>query len=256
MTPQELFAEGRLAEAIELQDAAAGDPAGRLFLVQLFLFAGRLADARSHLALIDADDPGWPDLARTFLRLIRAERRRTGGRRPLVRPEPPPPHARRRWLAVRALREARPDDAVRLIDRADAVAPEVRGFLDGREFEDLRDADDRFASVLEGFVGGEYLWFPWEGIRSVRLEPANYARDRLFRPATVRLTDGGTFAAHVPLVYPNSHAADGVFATGLETDFVCPDGGPTRCVGGKLLLVGDGAEVPLADVTMIEIRPA
>jgi type VI secretion system protein ImpE len=255
MNPHELFAEGRLADALSAQEAAAtDDPAERLFLVQLLMFAGRLADARSQLALIDSDDPTWPELARTFLRLLRAEHRRSGGRRPVVRPEPAPPHAVRRWKAIRAIREARPDDAVRLIDRADAASPDVRGFLDGMEFDRLRDADDRFASVLEGFVGGEYLWFPWEGIRTVRLERAKYARDRLFRPAEVRLADGTAFPTHVPLVYPRSHVADGVFATGLETDYVCPDGGPTRCIGGKLLLVGDGAEVPLADVTMIEIK--
>lgn len=257
MTPHELFDEGRLADAAEAQEAAAAtDPAERLVLVQFLMFAGRLADARSHLSVIDSDDPGWPDLARLFLRLMRAERRRASGRRPIVRPEPAPLHVVRRWKAIRAIREARPDDAVRLIDRADAASPEVRGFLDGQEFDRLRDADDRSASVLEAFLGGEYVWFPWEGIRSVRLEPAKYYRDRLFRPAEVRLADGTPFAAHVPLVYPRSHTADGAFATGHATDYVCPDGGPTRCVGGKLLLVGDEAEVPLADLAMIEIRPA
>ena len=70
----------------------------------------------------------------------------------------------------------------------------------------------------------------------------------------MRLTDGTDYPVHLPLVYPGSHAADGVFAVGLETDHVCPDGGPTRCVGGKLLLVGDEAEVPLAECRMIEIR--
>ena len=41
---------------------------------------------------------------------------------------------------------------------------------------------------------------------------------------------------------------------GTETDLVCPDRGPTRCIGGKLLLVGDGAEIPLAACRMIEVR--
>lgn len=257
MTPQDLFAAGRLADAIAALEAASStDAADRLFLVQLLLFAGRLGEARSHLALIDSDEPGWPDLARNFLDLMRAERRRTVGRCPHFRPESPPPHVRRRWLAMRAIRDGKPELAQRWIDRADTVAPEVRGFLDGQEFDSLRDADDRFASVLEAIVGGESVWFPWEALRSVRLEPAKFARDSLFRPAMVRLHDGAQFAAHIPLVYPHSFAADGEFATGLETDFVCPDGGPTRCIGGKLLLVGDGAEVPLREVTMIEIRSA
>jgi type VI secretion system protein ImpE len=45
-----------------------------------------------------------------------------------------------------------------------------------------------------------------------------------------------------------------VFALGTETDHVCPDNGPTRCIGGKLLLVGEEDEVPLSDCRFIEVR--
>ena len=257
MTPNEAFDAGNLSEAIALQEALASrDPVERLLLVQLLMFAGQLAEARSHLALINSDEPGWPELARSILRLMRAQRRRDAGRRPLIRPEPIPTHAKRRWLAIKAIRDARPDDATRLIDRADASTPDVRGFLDGMEFDRLRDADDRFASVLEAVVGGEPVWFPWEAVRTLRLEPVRHLRDQLVRPAELRLADGSTVPVHIPLVYPRSHEADGAFACGLETDFVCPDGGPARCVGGKLLFVGDGAEHPLAAVRMIEIRGA
>ena len=259
MTPHEAFAEGRLADAVALQEAAVAEQpaesAARLFLVELLAFAGRLDDARSHLALIDSDDPTWPRSARSFRWLLKAERRRSvRTRRPTILPEPIPRHAKRRWLAIRALREGLPEMAVRWTDAAEAVSPDIRGFIDGQAFEGLHDADERFASVLEAFIGGDYVWFPWEAVRRVKLGPAKYALDRLFRPAEVRLRGGADFPVHLPLVYPGSHAADGVFAVGLETDFVCPDGGPTRCVGGKLLIVGDGAEVPLADCRMIEVR--
>jgi type VI secretion system protein ImpE len=258
MTPHDAFAAGHLADAVALQEDTVADrpadPAARLFLVELLAFAGRLADARTHLALIDSDDPAWPASARAFRRLFRAERRRSElVRRPTILPEPAPRHAKCRWRAVQSLRDGDPEAAVRWTDRADAAAPEVRGFLDGQEFAGLRDADDRFAAVLEAVVGGEYVWFPWEAVRRVKLGPAKYTLDRLFRPAEVRLADGSDSPVHLPLVYPGSHAADGVFAVGLETDHVCPDDGPTRCVGGKLLLVGD-AEVPLAGCRMIEIR--
>jgi len=265
MTPQQLFAEGRLAEAVARQVAAVADrpddPAARLFLVELLAFAGRPRDAADHLREIRSDDPGWPASARSFRRLLRAEwRRSVAGRRPVVLPGPVPRHAKYRWRAVRALRgggfrEPDPAEAVRWVDRADAVTPEVGGFLDGQPFDGLRDADDRFASVLEAVVGGDYVWFPWEAVRRVRLAPANYALDRLLRPAEVRLRDGTEYPAHLPLVYPGSHEADGVFAVGLDADRVCPDGGPVRCVGGKLLLAGDEAdEVPLAECRMIELR--
>ena len=49
---------------------------------------------------------------------------------------------------------------MKCIDAADEVSPESWwGFLDGQEFEGLRDADDRFGSILEVFLGGEYFWF-------------------------------------------------------------------------------------------------
>lgn len=258
MTPQQAFLEGRLAEAVELQEAVvSGEPAAaaaRLALIELLLFAGQLDEARSHLAILSSDDPAWPDTARMFRRLLRAERRRSHRiRRPLVLVEPSPDHVRARWLAVRSLRDGEPDRAVRWIDRADSKCPAIRGFLDGREFAELRDPDDRFASVLEAFVDGEYVWFPWETVSRVKLEPAQFALDRFVRTAAVRLKDGLDLTVQLPLLYPGSHEADGEFAVGLETDRVCPDDGPVRCIGGKLLIV-DEEEVPLSEVTMIEIR--
>lgn len=261
MTPQALFADGRLADAVALQEsivaADPADPAARLFLVELLAFAGRLADATTHLTAIRSDDPVWPASRRAFRQLFRAERQRSvpsvPARRPEILPLPVPAHATSRWLAVRAVNENRPNAAVRYVDNADKTCPDLEGFLDGQEFDSLRDADDRFGSVLEAFAGGRWVWFPWEAVRRVKLELPKYALDRLYRPAEVRLKDGTDRRVHLPLVYPVSHAADGVFAAGLETDRVCPDDGPIRCVGGKLLLAGD-AEVPLSECRMIEIR--
>ena len=260
MTPHDALAEGRLSEAVALQEAAVAaapaDPAARRLLVDLLAFAGRFDDALAHLSEIRSDAPEWPEAERGLHRLFRAERLRSVERRkPAIRPEPPPKHASRRWLAVRSARQARPDDAVKCADAADAVTPELWGFLDGQEFEGIRDADDRFGSVLEAFLGGEYFWFAWESLRKVTLAPAAVLLDQLYRPATLTFKDGTATAVHLPLVYPGSHRAGGEFALGTETDHVCPDGGITRCVGGKLLLVGeDGVEVPLAACRMIELR--
>ena len=259
MTVHDMLAEGRLADAVALQEAAVGaapaDPAARRLLIDLLAFAGRLDDALEHLDRIDTDEPAWPEVARGLHRLFRSERLRTvEGRDPTITPDPPPEHATRRWLAVKALRRARPDAAVKAVDAADAASPVVRGFIDGREFEGLRDADDRYGSVLEAFRGGEYLWVPWEAMRKVVLAPAAALLDQLYRPATITFRDGTTAAVHLPLVYPASYRAEGAFALGTETDHVCPDNGPTRCVGGKLLLVGEDDEVMLSDCRIIEVR--
>jgi type VI secretion system protein ImpE len=258
MTVHDALAEGRLTDAIALQEAAVAaaldDPAARRLLVDLLAFAGRLDETESHLDQLHSEEPDWTDVERNLRRLFRADRVRSDGRKPQIRPEPAPKHASRRWLAIKAIRQARPDDAIRCIDAADAVSPEIRGFINGQEFVGLRDADDRFATVLEAFLGGEYFWFAWETLRKVTLSPAAVLLDQLYRPAVLTLKDGTEHAVHVPMVYPRSHTVDDVFALGSETDHICPDGGPTRCVGGKLLLIGDEDEVPLAECRMIEVR--
>src|SRR5438067_10199522 len=170
MTPRDALADGRLADAITLQEAAVrdrpDDPAARLLLFELDTLAGRLADARDQLRAVHSGDPNWPASRAGFLRLLRAERRRGRGRRPEFLADPPA-HARRRWNAARALRGGDGEAAAAWIDRADAVSPcpYLSGHVDGREFEGLRDTDDRFGSVLEVFLGGEYAWVPLEQLR-------------------------------------------------------------------------------------------
>jgi type VI secretion system protein ImpE len=175
-------------------------------------------------------------------------------REPRILPEPASAHAQYRWRAIQQLHDGKPDDAVESIDAADAISPHLCGFIDGQEFDGMRDADDRFASILEAFLSDEYIWFAWEGLRKVTLAPAITEADRQLRPAIVTLKDGREWQVHLPLVYPDSGNADEAFALGHETDHVCPDNGPTRCIGGKLLLVGDGAEVRLGECRMIEVR--
>jgi protein involved in temperature-dependent protein secretion len=156
--------------------------------------------------------------------------------------------------AIQQLREEKPADAVHSIDAADAASPHQRGFLDGQEFDGLRDADDRFASVLEAFLDGQYHWFAWESIRKVKLAAAEANSDPVDRAAVITLKNGRELVVRLPLVYPDSARAYAEFASGEQTDYVCPDDGPMRCIGGKVLLVGNGAEVRLADCRMIELR--
>jgi type VI secretion system protein ImpE len=259
MTPHDALAEGRLKDAIAIQEAAVvaepSDPAKRRLLIDLLAFAGQFDAALEHLAKIESTEPEWHEIERNFHLLCHSERfRSVEDHKPLFHPETLSKHATQRWLAINAIRQAQPEEAVQHIDAADDTTPEVWGFLDGQEFEGLRDADDRFASILEAFRGGEYHWFAWEAIRKVELAPASVLLDQLYRPATVTMKDNGNFSVHLPLVYPGSYQFDDSFALGTETDHICPDGGPTRCIGGKLLLVGDSAEVPLSECRMIEIR--
>ena len=256
-TPRDALADGRLADAIPLQAAAVraapADPAARLFLAELLALAGRLADARDELLAVASDAPDWPAARRRFVRLLKAEHRRSHRGRPPEFVADPPAHARRRWRVVRAVRAAGWDAAAAAADRADALSPVIAGHLDGREFHGLRDADDRFASVLEVFSGADYLWLPWEAVRRVTLAPPAGALDAAFRPARVRLAGGADADVVLPLLYPGSGAADGAFAAGLDTDWA--EAGGLLCgVGARVLFAGD-EEVPLGEVRQLELRP-
>ena len=138
-------------------------------------------------------------------------------------------------------------------DRADAAAPLVVGHVDGREFEGLRDTDDRFASAFELLVGANYVWLPFEQVRRLTLAPAAGALDAAFRPVQIWLTTGEDVTAVLPLVYPESHTEDGTFAAGQDTDWRTAGGGVTCGVGARVLLAGDD-EVTLAECRQFELR--
>lgn len=255
MTPHDALADGQLDEAVMLQEAvvraAPDDTAARLFLFELLALAGRLLEARDQLRFLASDDPSWPAARRAFLQLLKAEHRRSHlGRRPTFLSEPPP-HAKRRWNATRVLTDFG-SRAAEWVDRADASSPMLCGHIDGREFDGLRDTDDRFGSVLEVFVGPEYVWLPFEHLRRVVLLPAVGVLDTAFRPARVTLADRTELRVAVPLLYPGSHRAGGEFATGLDTDWP-PNPSELACgVGARVLMIGDD-DVVLGECRQLDI---
>lgn len=258
MTPRDALAAGDLTVAVALQqNAVAADPgnaAARLFLFELFAVAGRLREAHEQLAAISSPAETWPAVRRGFERLLRAEYKRSHrGRRPTYLSDPPA-HARRRWRIARAVFLKEFARGAEWLDRADSAAPHLAGHVDGREFDGLRDTDDRFGSVLEVFAKGHYLWIPFENVRRLTLAPVKGVLDGLFRPGQVKLTTGAKLDVLVPLAYPGSHAAGGELALGRETDW--PEaGGLAVGVGARVLMAGDEV-VELSACTQLELRPA
>lgn len=255
MTARRALADARLTDAIALQSAAVAaapdDPAARLFLFELLVLGGDPA-AGEHLGRITTKDPDWPANRQRFRHLLRAERRRSPH---VYRPRfllPPPPHLKWRWNATRSHRLSFAERAAYWLDRADALTPEVRGFVDGREFTGLRDTDDRFAALFELFVDGRYVWVPFEQVRTLRLHPAAGILDIAFRAGEVFLTDGRTLSVVVPTRYPGSADAGDDYALGEAADW-SDDGGLVCGVGAKVLTFGDD-DAPLGECKMIEMR--
>jgi len=258
VTARDALHEGQLHAAIALQErAVAAAPThgpGRLFLFELLLLAGQTREADETLRQLDSPAEDWPTQRRQWLRLIRAEDRRTPTvHRPKFLHADVPLHAKRRWNALRAERTGQVQRALLCSDAADGVTPEVQGYIDGREFLGLRDTDDRFASVLELFVAGEYVWLPFEHLRTLSLQPAVGPLDVAFRPATVTLSTGETWGAIVPMRYPSSAEAGPSYALGEQVDWHTETDSLICAVGAKVLTAGE-EEVILAQCRMIEIR--
>ena len=240
MSAEELFKEGHLAEALAAQrlavQAQPADAAGRLFLCELLLFQGELDAVRAELDLLPCEPEGMDDYLAAYHALLTAEAKR---RRLLLDKDPqflaePPEHAALRLQAVDLLRRRSPE-VLDKIDEADAAAPEIRGHVDGREFQGLRDGDDLFGSVLEVLREEDYLWIPFEAIRNLKLREAESSRDWLFVPADVKLKTGEELFVHLPALYLGSdqHPEEGI-RLGLETDWYADEDGPTRGLGLRI----------------------
>ena len=252
---REALARGELERALALQTAVVeanpSDSPARLFLFEMLVLAGRGAEAFLHLELVESADPAWPEVRRGFERVLQAQARREPMlRRPRFFLEPPA-HARRRWNAALNHRQGLHERARHWLDAADSVTPEVRGFLDGREFVGFRDSDDRFASVLEVIAGGKYCWVPFEQIAQVKFQPAEFALDSLFRPIDLVLEDGREVAVTLPLTYPSSCDAGEQFALAQAVDWKDDNGALTIGIGAKVFNSGD-EEISLSECQMIE----
>jgi type VI secretion system protein ImpE len=250
VTPLEFLAAGELTAALDATDPLATAPTERLLRAELLALAGGFRGAAGELRGLRSDDPAWPPARRRFLHLLRAAHRRARGAKPVFLAEAPR-HAKRLRRAARQVAAGDFDAAVRSADAAARTAPHIRGHVDGREFDGLRDADDRFVSVCEFCRKGEYVWLPWEQIARITLTPGKHPLDRAFRPARVRLNTGEELDGHLPLIYPGD-PGDDALRLGLDSD-LAGEQGFTLGLGGKVLLLGE-EELLLGDVRQIDVR--
>ena len=265
MNVQDILAADRLSDAIATQRTAVEsnviDYAARLSLFELLVIAGRFLDAHAELKRFEEGAPEFRDYAKSLRKLLRAERRRQHGFKPALLSEPPM-HVRCRWHAVKASRIPDEAKALKWADRAEAKTPIVRGHVNGREFTGIRDADDRFAGLLEFLMNGRYHWVPFEQIKKLTLGHAVGMLDTVLRPAELILhgrslalrADKLLFRGHVPLVYPGTALAgkDESFALGKDADFT-DVAGLVVGIGERVLAVGE-EEIPLGEIQQLEIK--
>ncbi|HEY8462179.1 MAG TPA: type VI secretion system accessory protein TagJ [Blastocatellia bacterium] len=266
-TAKELFDSGQLQAAIEevTREVKANptDTSRRIFLFGLLCFAGEWDRAEKQLDVIGDQDPQSDIGARIYRHNIAAERKRrrtlAGNEFPDFILEPPAYIA----LQLKALGLIGAGDftgARALLDRAAEESPVLTGTLDGEPFRNFRDADDLINCVMEVFLQGEYIWLPFEQIRSVEISPPAHLRDLIWTQARIQIAggvnkdtgesaDAGAIEAFIPVLYANSHQDENDQARlGRMTDWRRLGDEVYAGVGQRLFLVGDG------DKAILEIR--
>jgi type VI secretion system protein ImpE len=250
VTPTEHLAAGELTAALEATDPLTTVPNERLLRAELLALKGGYREAAAELRGLRSDDPAWPASRKRLLHAFRGSYRRSRGAKPAFLREPPM-HARKQRAAHYYARREEYGRAVRAADRALDGAPQLAGHIDGREFEGLRDADDRLATVFELLIDGEYTWLPWSQCRRLTLLPAKHPFDCAVRPGRVILDSGTELDCQVPLIYPGDPGED-LLRLGLDTD-LGGESGLTVGLGAKLLFLGE-EEIALGDVRQIDLR--
>jgi len=259
MTANDLFQNGRLRDAIDAQvakvKAAPTDRPARLFLFELFLFAGDLDRARKQLDVLRYDDPRHSAAVEQYRSALEAELRRravfAGTEQPKVLAAAPD-HVRLRLDALPYLARGEHAEARKRLDEANAAVPSLTGALNGKPFEGLYDADERFGTVIEVFgTGGVYTWVPLEQVESITMNPPRAPRDVIWRPANVTLTDGLSGDVLIPGLYPDTHLhADDPIRLGRGTEWQGDGQEIARGVGGKMLLTAAG---PISLMSVLQI---
>ncbi len=263
MTPsaQTLFDEGRLADAIQAQTdevrSQPTDPERRHLLFALLCFAGELDRAARQLEALGVGTGPMIEMRMQLYRslLVSEQERRevwAGKAHPLLAPDAPAALVKR----VEGLHRLSGGDAVRagcIFDEASHGALAVRGTLNGRPFEQIRDTDDLGASVVEVFAQGRCLWLAFEQIQSLELAPPKGLLDLVWAPARLRDARGHEAGVHLPTLYCGSHQErDDRLRLGRTTEWVEVAGVGARGVGQKVWLVMRGDEED--EIGLLEVR--
>ena len=261
MTANELFQAGKLAEATAAQIAKVKanptDNRARMFLFELFLFAGDLDRARKQLEALRYDKQEQLAALAHFRETLDAEAKRRAVFAGTVDPDSlsaPPDHVKLRLAAIKAQAAGDPAKARALFTEAAAATPAVSASVNEGPAGPLADADERFGTVLEVFgSGGAYAWVPLESVASITLNPPTSPRDILWRPARILTKEGVDGDVLIAGLYPHTHlSADEELKLGRATDWNPDFADLTVGVGGRLFQTGSGP-TPLVTITDITV---
>lgn len=261
MDASQLFKSGKLAEAIEAQLAVVKakpiDHGARLFLFEMLVFAGDLDRAQRQIDAIHHGELEIDAAVLEYRKLLDAERARKKVFAATAQPEflmPPSGHVQHRLLGLSKLVAGQPAGMPELFQNLNAELTLLKGTLNGKPFEGLRDGDDLLGSIIEVFTRGKYFWVPLEQILSITMVAPRFPRDLLWIPAHLEMQRGEAGPVFFPALYSGSDLeSDSLLKLGRMTDW--RGDAPVRGVGVKTFFVG-ADESSILDWRKLELAEA
>ncbi|MGH9824262.1 MAG: type VI secretion system accessory protein TagJ [Blastocatellia bacterium] len=139
-----------------------------------------------------------------------------------------------------------------MLDRAEEQRPALQGKVNGKDFLDFRDYDDVAGPVLELIVGGQYVWLPFEQIKSLEIPRPGRLRDLIWPEVRIDTIEGSIGEVFAFALYEgsSSHGDDRV-KLGRMTDWVKLGEDLYRGSGLRLLLI-DEYDSPIFEANRVE----
>lgn len=261
MNAKELLDAGDLKGTVqELNESLRTRPTDRqhrVFLFEALCFLGDYDRAQRQLDVLSTQlaTPADDLAIQVYRHLLAAERRRqqvfAGAALPKFLVTPPRSVEQ---YAVLLAKLARAEECRDEYADAEEATPAAAGRVEDRSFAHIRDADDRVAAVLEVFHGSEYLWIPFEQIRTISIAAPRRLRDLLWLPAVVGIEGQPSGDVFIPALYVNSHLdPNDQVKLGRLTEWKAIDDQIVTGVGQRVL-VTDEEEHGLLSVRSITIE--
>ncbi len=258
-----LLNSGNLAQAIDsVTQQIKNDPTQpslRAALFELLCLTGEWDRAEKQLQVISHQDAALQMGIQVYVNNLKAERSRVQLFEKGVPPHfmtEPPPYADLLVEALQALISGDLAKSRQMMNEAEEQRPALSGLLNGKPFQDFRDASDLTASVLELIIHDKYTWLPWESVKSIEINPPRQLRDVVWIPAKIESKAGTEGEVFLHALYPNSFKhSDPNVQLGKTTEW--SEAGPEIFLpAGSRLFCYDDRDVSIFETQSIQFSAA
>jgi type VI secretion system protein ImpE len=165
----------------------------------------------------------------------------------------PPSYIDRQLRALTGRRQGLSEAAAKPLDEAMAQWPRLGGRINGRRFEEFRDADDTLGPVSEVLVRDQYAWLPFEQISRAEFQVPKRLRDALWVEARIEMMGHRLAQVFVPALYvQSSEQPDERLKLGRMTNWLALGNDRFQGVGQRMFWV-DSSEESLLGLRDIHI---